>query len=83
MQKNIFDKLNVEKLQLLNSTLGGIGGYRVKTLGYLKNNVEKDKLKCVADALVVQDKMKSNQAIIRFNVLMQGKTTINEKGITV
>ena len=83
LQKNIFDKLKVEKLQPLNSTLGGFGRCRLKPLGYFKSNIEIDEIKCIANAYVVHDKVMSSQAIIGLNVLMQGETTINEIGITV
>ena len=61
----------------------GFGRCKVKLLGWFKSSIEINELRCVADIYVVKDKVKSNQAIIGLNVLMHGKTTINEMGIAV
>jgi len=82
IKKYVFDKLNV-KLLPCNTSLMGIGKFKIKPLGYFKHEVKIDDFKCNAEIYVVNNSVIPYDLIIGLNVLMQGETTINENGIFI
>ncbi|GFV08173.1 transposon Tf2-6 polyprotein [Trichonephila clavipes] len=83
MRKSVYDQINHVQLFPLNTTLRGFSNSKVRLFGYFKDDIQINDLKCNVEICVVDDDAMLYDVIIGLNVLMQGETIINEKGITI
>lgn len=83
ISENVYNKLNINELHPSNSTLSGFGKSITKPLGFFKSEIKIDEFKCFSDICVVENNNMPYDVIIGLDVLMQGETVINEKGISI